>query len=319
MQASTNNNNYNLINDEILIAYKQFENNLNCSSSNQSKKNSCKNSYQIEDNNNDSNQNFENNLKQTGRWTQDEHKKFIEGINMYGKNWKVIEQHIGTRTGSQIRSHAQKFFIKIEKEFYNNDQKIQSQDNIIQILNNKQKAENKNKQINIIQNKIQNKNKYKQKIKQCQKIDILTQNQFQQNNIESKLENKDNQNYSSHNIEKKKIEDEQKIHVDQIIDKYVNQIYNNTTLENSFFISRYLPIIQEATLYNFALQQANNQLEIQNSTNYIPEIYVPKQCNSRKRLGSFQLHDKNNEEQNLKYQNFRKVSADETDLKKKQK
>lgn len=34
---------------------------------------------------------------------------------MYGKDWKKIEDLIGTRNGSQIRSHAQKFFLKFKK------------------------------------------------------------------------------------------------------------------------------------------------------------------------------------------------------------
>lgn len=37
----------------------------------------------------------------------------------HGKNWKLIENIVETRTTSQVRSHAQKFFlkiIKIEKE-----------------------------------------------------------------------------------------------------------------------------------------------------------------------------------------------------------
>ena len=54
--------------------------------------------------------------KSTGRWTQKEHVLFIEGLKMYGKNWKKVEGYIGTRTGTQIRSHAQKFFNRIRKE-----------------------------------------------------------------------------------------------------------------------------------------------------------------------------------------------------------
>jgi hypothetical protein len=34
------------------------------------------------------------------------------GLRIYGKNWKKIEQLVKTRSGSQIRSHAQKFFLK---------------------------------------------------------------------------------------------------------------------------------------------------------------------------------------------------------------
>lgn len=38
------------------------------------------------------------------------------GLEMFGKNWKKIEELVKTRTGSQIRSHAQKYFLKFKKE-----------------------------------------------------------------------------------------------------------------------------------------------------------------------------------------------------------
>ena len=36
-----------------------------------------------------------------------------KGLELFGKNWKKISDFVGTRTGSQIRSHAQKFFMKM--------------------------------------------------------------------------------------------------------------------------------------------------------------------------------------------------------------
>lgn len=51
-----------------------------------------------------------------GRWTREEHEQFLESIRLYGKDWRKIEEHVGTRTCSQIRSHAQKYFLRLEKE-----------------------------------------------------------------------------------------------------------------------------------------------------------------------------------------------------------
>ena len=37
------------------------------------------------------------------------------GLFKYGKNWKQIETLVATRVCSQVRSHAQKYFIKLHK------------------------------------------------------------------------------------------------------------------------------------------------------------------------------------------------------------
>lgn len=51
----------------------------------------------------------------TGRWTREEHVMFLKGLEMYGKGWKKIAQLIKTRTVVQIRTHAQKYFLKLTK------------------------------------------------------------------------------------------------------------------------------------------------------------------------------------------------------------
>ena len=57
-----------------------------------------------------------NNKKNIGRWTKEEHLRFIESLKLFGKSWKKVEEHVGTRSGAQIRSHAQKFFNRLSKD-----------------------------------------------------------------------------------------------------------------------------------------------------------------------------------------------------------
>jgi len=56
-----------------------------------------------------------NGIYKMGRWTKDEHFRFLEALKYFGKEWKKVQEHVGTRTSTQARSHAQKFFNKLEK------------------------------------------------------------------------------------------------------------------------------------------------------------------------------------------------------------
>lgn len=58
-----------------------------------------------------------------GRWSLEEHKKFITGILEYGNDWRKVQKHIKTRSSTQARSHAQKFFLRIKNDLKLNGNK----------------------------------------------------------------------------------------------------------------------------------------------------------------------------------------------------
>ena len=49
-----------------------------------------------------------------GRWTKEERDTFIKGLILYDINWKKINDLIPSRTDTQIRSHAQKFYQRMK-------------------------------------------------------------------------------------------------------------------------------------------------------------------------------------------------------------
>ena len=49
-----------------------------------------------------------------GYWHKFEHKKFIEALYLYNCDWVKIHAHLKSRTYKQVRSHAQKFYLKLK-------------------------------------------------------------------------------------------------------------------------------------------------------------------------------------------------------------
>ena len=65
----------------------------------------------------------------TGRWTADEHRLFLQGLEQHGKGWKKIASLIKSRTVVQIRTHAQKYFQKLAKARQNGEEGDVSMEN----------------------------------------------------------------------------------------------------------------------------------------------------------------------------------------------
>nr|XP_043624897.1 protein REVEILLE 6 [Erigeron canadensis] len=53
--------------------------------------------------------------KSRQNWTDVEHDKFLEALHLFDRDWKKIEAFVASKTAIQIRSHAQKYFLKVQK------------------------------------------------------------------------------------------------------------------------------------------------------------------------------------------------------------
>ena len=62
---------------------------------------------------NDSSTDSEN--SNNGRWTKDEQQRFAEAVLNYGNDWKNIQNYVSSRNITQVRSHAQKFLMKLKE------------------------------------------------------------------------------------------------------------------------------------------------------------------------------------------------------------
>lgn len=59
--------------------------------------------------------------KRRERWTEDEHARFMEGLNRYGRKWKKIQTFVQTKTAVQVRTHAYGYFAKLLRNMPEDD------------------------------------------------------------------------------------------------------------------------------------------------------------------------------------------------------
>ena len=96
-----------------------------------------------------------------GYWAKSDHKKFIEALYLYDCNWKKIQKYIKNRIYNQVRSHAQKFYLKLkyfkdeELEIDFTTPNVKSLSDIIKIIKEKESnSENCGKLLFIISEKL---------------------------------------------------------------------------------------------------------------------------------------------------------------------
>ncbi|WVY95446.1 hypothetical protein V8G54_034534, partial [Vigna mungo] len=61
-------------------------------------------------------QQFQSKKQKRITWTTVEHRRFLEGLNKYGKgDWKNISSYVKTKNSTQVASHAQKYYLRKSK------------------------------------------------------------------------------------------------------------------------------------------------------------------------------------------------------------
>ena len=133
-----------------------------------------------------------------GRWGKDEHDIFLKGLGIYGTNWKKFKDIIKSRTLTQVRSHAQKYFLKmksIKSENLGIDFTLNSIKNMNDIIN-QIKMKDKNLDIvNILKNLDNEYNIYKKNKKVNIKKNIQIAPEYDnENKFNNIIENDKNEN-----------------------------------------------------------------------------------------------------------------------------
>ena len=218
-----------------------------------------------------------------GRWTEEEHNKFLQGIIIYGVRWKKVKSLIKTRTAIQVSSHAQKFFYKMKTCKDDNlgiNFTLSSIHNIKDMINHI-KTINPNYNSFVIFKKLSsnfdNIRKFKRPIKKSSnKKKLIIDNENK--NINVVLE-KENKNYLNNNklpiIDNLQINDNLEKHKNNLKEPINNNITNSLLFNNNSFLTNSIN-----TINNNILNNNNYNYNYLGLSNYfLPNLYTNIQPN----------------------------------------
>ena len=159
-----------------------------------------------------------------GRWNDDEHIRFLEAINTYGNNWREVQKYVKTRSSNQVRSHAQKFILKLKTfkdsslgiDFTGNS--VKNLTEIIEKIKEIEKFYNNNNILLLLNQKLSEKNMKSNgfNINEKNKEVILFKNEIKENN---------NSNINLKNINQK--EDKNSLNIKKSLENEKMNIISN--------------------------------------------------------------------------------------------
>ena len=80
-------------------------------------------------------QNSESENSNNGRWGKEEQKRFAEAVLNFGNDWKKIQNHVYSRNITQVRSHAQKFLMKLKENNFLKDKGLEKNLSWTKVMN----------------------------------------------------------------------------------------------------------------------------------------------------------------------------------------
>lgn len=223
-----------------------------------------------------------------GRWNDDEHFRFIEAIDKYGNNWKEVQKYVGTRSSNQVRSHAQKFILKL-KTFKDDSLGIDLTNNSVKNLND-----------------IIKEIKEIQKDNKSNNILLFINQKLSEKNMKS------SENTFNKNIKKRetiKNNNDIKENVDMNIDMNTNIDINNVNQKidnNKIMMENSINVINNENINNYNYDNLNENKDKNNEEKKNEGDIIKKECvEDEEKNYYFDLDDKNN--LNIKYEIFNDV------------
>ena len=169
----------------------------------------------------------------TGRWKSDEHERFIDAIIRYGNNWRQVQKCVGTRSSTQTRSHAQKFFEKLKRSKIFKREKYDFSKNSLKILHD-------------IMKNLPDK-EYNQTLKALHCLSYERKGNFE-NDINNIQNNNELINFNNNNLNENKE------------NNYVNNIYNDNNNKNNINNEENIKKIKFCNQGYYFLENNNNKL-----------------------------------------------------------
>ena len=219
------------------------------------------------------NENSDSNANEyhSGRWTNEEHQKFIEGILKYGNEWKRVQSIIKTRSSTQARSHAQKFFLRMKKEI--SPKILADPDLLIQY---------------IINSTFKSKNNITLTNEQKERLFSVIRSNLKSEEIQSKSKSTSVNNNNHHNIKEKEIFSENHVNEEEYDNLGYNRINNSNIMSKKMSISD----VGEKRKITFCSKKRKNSSDYILSPNDNKIFNIKKDINHKKSL-DIAKHDNN--------------------------